>query len=432
MNNITIIWVLPALVILFSPGAKARSDAKTDSLHALLATNPADTTKVDVFISLHQQLSELDTAKSFEYLQKAIELSQVTGDKKRVAKAFLKLALYYDYRGDLLKAKEALDKLEQQLPFFHDINIEAAFYMERGIIFYYQGNYDKAVRDIYEALENYERLGDSATVASCNILIGEAYRKLENPDRALFYFNKALNIYKNTGDEKGMAMALGNMGIVYKSKNDYAKALEYYQQSLQINQKYGFREEARIDLSNIASLYTDMGEYEKALQYHTQSLELAQLSGSQYGIVNSKYNLAILKSKTGDYKSSLAGFNEVLEAAGRLGYKDMIMDTYLALSNLYEETGNYRLALGYRKDYETWRDSLINEKHMNQVKELELKYETAKKDQQIIMLDKEKEIQKKEAQRQSTLKNAFIAGDFFIFQINCSYSAVDNHPDLVV
>src|SRR5690606_6348979 len=79
-------------------------------------------------------------------------------------------------------------------------------------------------------------------------------------------------------------------------------------------------------------------------------------------------------------------------------------------SDAYAGLGQYRLALEYRKEFEIWKDSLMNESHLNQVKEQELKYETEKKDERIQLLAKEKSLQEKEAQRQATLKRAFIGG----------------------
>ena len=75
-----------------------------------------------------------------------------------------------------------------------------------------------------------------------------------------------------------------------------------------------------------------------------------------------------------------------------------------------KKKGAHETALDYRKRFEIAKDSLSGESFANRIKELEVKYETEKKDKQITLLAKEKELQAKESQRQATLKNTFIIG----------------------
>ncbi|MDZ7604235.1 MAG: tetratricopeptide repeat protein [Cyclobacteriaceae bacterium] len=91
----------------------------------------------------------------------------------------------------------------------HDVKIKAAYYMQSGIIFYFEAVFDKAVNHFWEALTLYEEIGDSVTVASCNLLIGESNRKLGNLDQSLAYFEKALDIYRKLGRRKGNGHGYG-------------------------------------------------------------------------------------------------------------------------------------------------------------------------------------------------------------------------------
>jgi LytS/YehU family sensor histidine kinase len=76
--------------------------------------------------------------------------------------------------------------------------------------------------------------------------------------------------------------------------------------------------------------------------------------------------------------------------------------------------GKYRLSLENRKVFETWKDSIASENHLNQIKELEVKYETDKKNQQIALLTTERELQALEARQQATWKKALIGGILLI------------------
>ncbi len=355
-----------------------------------------------------------DTAQAMGYLRNAIALSEKTNDKKRMSRSYLQLARFYDQYGQLSEAQHALAHVEQQLAYFHDTAIEATFFMLRGIIYYFEGTYDKAIDDMWKARSLYELLGDSTTVASCYINIGVDYLELDNPDKALEYYQKGLEVYKNTGYEKGVAMALGNIGVIYKIKNDFDKALDYYHQSLQVNEQHGYLEEARVDLNNIGVLYEEKGDYKKASEFHKKSQEVSESLDSPWGILSSKFNLALIAFKIGNYGKAIYDFDEIIETAQVLNYKEFIKDSYKVLSEIYQKTGNLQLALDYRIAYETWKDSLISEHHLNQVAELETKYETEKKEKQIALLAQEKKIQEKEAQRQATMKKASLGGLFAV------------------
>ena len=86
----------------------------------------------------------------------------------------------------------------------------------------------------------------------------------------------------------------------------------------------------------------------------------------------------------------------------------------MSLAEAYEKMGNYRLSLENRKLYETWKDSIASENHLAQIKELEVKYETEKKNQQIALLTAEKELQILEARQQAAWKKVLIGGIILI------------------
>lgn len=394
--------------------AQPTSDSRMDSLLTVLRTNPHDTVKIDSYFLLYKTLFMEDTVRTMEYLRKAISLSEKIDDKRRSSMAHIKLAYFYLYKGKTSEALDALAKAEKQLKYFRDTSVEADFFRYRGITYNFRNTYDLAVNDLLKACSLYETLDDSAAIAHCYINIGISNMDLENYDKALEYYQKSLTIYQKMGDEQRAGHALGNLGIIYKRKNDYERALDFYQQSLAINEKHGFKMDARMDLNNIGVLYEELGDYKKALEFHNEAKEIADSLALPLYILTSKYNLARVAFKLGNNENAIAAFDEILTAAKELNYKEIIKDTYDVLSDVYQKTGELQLALDSRKEYELWKDSLLNENHLNQVKELELKYETEKKEKQIALLAQEKELQAKETQRQTTLKQASLGGLFAV------------------
>lgn len=402
-------WFIVVLALFGSSQAHGQRTAAVDSLQGLLRKDLPDSVKVDVYISLHRAISDNDSLTAL-YIGEAIKLSEGLDDPKRISWSYLRLARDLDYAGDMGGARSALARVGEQMQYFSDSRIEATFFMQTGIIDYLQGTYDSAVTNLWNAVRLYEELGDSVTVASCLMNIGNSYRELKKYDESLEYYQRSLVTYNNSGYEIGAAMAYGNMGYIYKMYGDYDKALEYYHKSLEVNEKNNYRDDARIDLNNIGLVFMEKREYDTALKYLNNALDIATSIGSDHGIAGVGYNIGLVRSRSGEYTMAINKFNEVLALASVKKFRNLIMDSYQGLSDAYAGLGQYRKALEYRKTFEIWKDSLMNENHLNQVKEQELKYETEKKDERIQLLAKEKALQENEVKRQATLKRAFIGG----------------------
>lgn len=256
MMTLMLFWCLPA------PGQQAA----IDSLQALLHTDLPDEVKVDVYISLHKVTTNNDSLAT-HYVNEAIRLSEKLSDPQRISMSYLRRARDHDYAGDMAGARAALARAGEQLKAFSDPEIEATFFMQTGIIDSLQGTYDSAVTHLWKALRLYEGLGDSVTVASCLMNIGNSYRELKKYDESLAYYQKSLATYENSGYVAGTAMAYGNMGFIYKTYGDYEKALKYYRKSLEVNERYNYRDDARIDLNNIGLVFMERRKYDTALEY---------------------------------------------------------------------------------------------------------------------------------------------------------------------
>ena len=394
--------------------AQPTGESRTDSLLAILRANPHDTVKIDTYLLLHTEFLPEDTTQSLKYLHQAINASEKVDDKRRISRSYLELCNYLWHRGRLNDAKQALINVEQQITFVHDPLIKATFYIEQGVVNSILGNYHQAVDDLFKALAGYEALEDTLGIAKCYTNIGNAFLHLKDDNQALHYYHQALNLSRHIRYQKGEANALGNIGRIYRIKGDYDKALDHYYQSLNMNQELDYPEDARIDLHNIGTVYTKLEKLDTALQYFKQAHELAKSIDSKRGILYATHSIAVIEARRGNYETSNKMLAESLDLAIATGMKEEMKNIHLSYFYNYEETGQFKLALKHRKMHEQWKDSLINEKNLNQIKELELKYETAKKNEKIAILVKEKATQRAEIQRQAILKQASLGGLFAV------------------
>ena len=351
-----------------------------------------------------------DTAKGFEMIRLAISLSEQIGDKKRICKSYIKLALYYDHLGKLKEGFAALSKIEDIVNELNDLNIEASYYYKKALLYYYEGTYIEAINNLWIAHDKFQILQDTSFIGNCYLTIGTSYLQLEDIDNALHFYIKAKQNYNLLQNEKLEALAIGNIGLIYREKKDYNKALDYYNQSLNINKKHNNIVNILVDLNNICDAYIHLGEYNKAITNINQMNILGDSIGDRQSLLLAKHNLGVVKEKQGKYNDAILLFHEVLNEALELNYKEDIKDACESLSNNYAKIGNYKEALNFRNKFEAVKDSIINADYLKQISEMELKYETAEKDRQILKLAAESKIQKMETLRQSNIKNIYILG----------------------
>jgi len=385
-----------------------RAQSEADRLKSALATAATDSSKIAIYISLHDVLAEVDTTQSKDYLLKALALGERNPNKTFVCRVYLKLSKHFRQRGKLSDAKHAQMKVAQACS---EIKmIEAALNSERGILNQLEGKYDSAVHFFLKALAIDESMGNDEKSANSLNNIANIYWELERFDDALDYYNRALSIYENSGNEKETGDILGNIGLIYRSKNNYEKALEYYNKSLAIDRKYGNRLSEAINLQNIAVLYTKTNDTDKAMEFMMASNALSRKIDDQIGVLYTDHGIATIYFDRGDYDKAITALQSALLLAQKLNIKEEIKDLYESLALAYEKKNGFKTALEYRKKFEVAKDSLSGESFATRIKELEVKYESEKKDKRITLLAKEKELQATESKRQATLKNAFIIG----------------------
>jgi serine phosphatase RsbU (regulator of sigma subunit) len=86
-------------------------------------------------------------------------------------------------------------------------------------------------------------------------------------------------------------------------------------------------------------------------------------------------------------------FTEGLCFTKKMGVKDLEASYYESLAKLYSKKGEYSDAYKYHVLFYNIKDSLITKESLKQIADMNVKYESEKKEQQIDLLNKNKELQ---------------------------------------
>ncbi len=389
-----------------------------DSLLRVLQKQGPDTLSIKGYLELYEYYAESDSAIADTHLKRAFAIAKKQDRIAWLAEVQLQKANQAWKTGQLAKGRLALTPVKKLLQANPELeHIQATYYMESGILHYYGGLYDKSVADYLMAKRYYLAVGDSTGAMKCHTNTGMVHWAMGDHATAQPYYEAGLRYAERHRDSISIAHMAGNLGLIHRAQGQFEQALTFYQRSYELNQKLGQQFHAGINLLNIASAYSMMGNYVEALPYYRASYNTAESIDDRTGMLYTMHGIGDLYARQGLFDQAIPRLENALELAHELNLLLEVKNLYEQLAEAYENKGFYKQALEYRKEFEFWQDSLISENHRNRIEELEITYETERKEEQITLLSREKEVQQLKASRQTTVSWSLGAGLILICTI---------------
>jgi tetratricopeptide (TPR) repeat protein len=386
-------------------------NVKIDSLLNVLKTAKEDTNKVNTLNELSKKLWQTGNFDSaFIHAENAKKLSVKLNSKKGIAIACNSIGVIYFYQGNYPKA---LDNHFTSLEIKEDIGDKkgvAASYSNIAMVYENQGKYPEALKNYFAALKIREEIGDNIGLVNSYNNIGGFYYNRSNYTEALKNLFAALKIGEKIGEKKGTAFSYNNIGMVYDEQGNYPEALRNYFASLKIRKEIGDQQGVANSYNFIGLIYYDQGNYQIALQYLFDGLNIYQEIGDKNGIADAYGHIGNVFTRQKKYKEAEENFIKGRNLSKEIGHKEYLKNSYSSFAVLDSAQGNYRQALEHYKLYTQYKDSLLNEDNNKQIAQMKTIYETEKKDAEITLLNKDKEIQEKEITKQKLVRNGFVGG----------------------
>lgn len=377
------------LTLLLPVASMAYDPDPIDSLRNDLAQATDINERILLHLSLFKRLQRKAPDSSLLHLKQAILFSRETAEDSVLGKvhvAQIQDHLTNDrYDSVFLYAAKASDKIESL-----SAQDQVDIYTMQGVAYYYRSEYAKAITSHLQA-EKISTL-HKMEYGKAQVLnnIGITYIKLEDWPNAEKYMNQSLAICKKFDLKRGISYTLGNLGIIYKHLGRFQDAIDAYVESNKVFLDLGDERGIARNYDNLGALYEELENYPKALEYYQKSLKKSRTAQDQSAMTSALHNLGNLYVKHNDFKRAIKNYSESLEIAQKQDYKDAIRNNYLGLSEAHEKNGDIAKALSSRKLYEQWKDSVTNKEHLESISELEIKYQSEKKEKSILQLSEEK------------------------------------------
>lgn len=279
-----------------------------------------------------------------------------------------------------------------------------------GMCYYMNGETDKAIQFYVAGIKKFEQLNDVWFVSMLNNNIGAAYQHRKKPKETILYYEKALKGFESLKDTIWMANLYNNISIQKNELGLFDEELNLKQKALKIYQALKDTQMILLTKGNLAHTYFKTGDYQKSLENAEAFLKSPYNKADLSERVTVMLAYAYTLQKTGEKSRSMQVIKEALQLSEKNGFKETSMKAHQHMASLYEEQQNYKEAYVHFKKYFALQDTLFNQQKDETINELLVKYETEKKDAEIILLNAENEVKNLQISKSTFVRNGLIFG----------------------
>ncbi|UXX80829.1 tetratricopeptide repeat-containing sensor histidine kinase [Reichenbachiella carrageenanivorans] len=272
--------------------------------------------------------------------------------------------------------------------------------MAKGNVYWAKDYYQTALETYQQALDlTHKFKTDQHEVFQVMILsnISGIYKKLKENDKALSFAEESINLAYETRNLRPRGHL--KFGTTLNELGQYERALD----SLRVTKKMIYQHNDSIALVHcllaIGEAFHHLETYDSALYYTKQSAFVAGLLG--YDFIEILIQRGDLYFSQQRKDLALAKYQEALQMAVQQKSIEGQQEIYEKMSMLFEDQKNYQKAHEYLISSFSLKDSISGTAIQNRINELNTKYETEKKQQQITQLEQDNQIIELEAKRQN-------------------------------
>jgi two-component sensor histidine kinase len=351
---------------------------------------------------------------------KARELFDRAGNKKQALFSLSDIAEWHWLMGRFELAEKEQQQVDDQLPLLGQLKMYNQYYRMANYELYL-GNHNLALQLILKAKKNMDSVQEDRSAGKLDKCLANIYW-LENDIGQSLYWNRvALQEMQGRRDLSiyGPALRIVQGSII---EGDLAGAQQFLAGLERQNLPIRSRDKELIAMA-WGNIFETLGEDQKAerfyldmIRYNTLAKEEAKNDIEQF----LDFDLARLSSRyvIGKFYVDRHQFAKakpyllmnLVPQTLMPTPADILRDTYLLLFKVDSADGNLASAINHRLLYEKYADSISTDTKARQIAELQIQYETAKKDQDISLLSKQGQLQQVEISRSNLIRNIVLGG----------------------
>jgi two-component system, sensor histidine kinase PdtaS len=406
--------------------------------------------------------------KARKALEQAITFLEAGNNKSYLGRAVYELSNHYSWENtqELVQKTALVKRSVQAFQEAGDLGRKAASLKMLGDLLNLNGDNQQAIEALKLCLLTYDSIGHKP-LHGVYSLLARTYTAQTDYKNALDYALLALKTAEADGDNTMQMCQINNdIGLLYNRLKEFELSIRYYKAALDVAIKHDESSSIIVLMTGIAAGYNSLNQPKKALEFlesvpkkHVRPKNdderivlmvsyLRTHSGTKEPGRGQKYcdmlmklvnNPDVAKGTKITAHRTLAGYCRRIKnyEAARFYLsknKDLARGTapvpvWVSLDldvwhRLDAEQGRFREAYEHLKEYKLISDSIFNATKAKQLKQLEVQYETEKKDDSIrsknsdiLVLTQKNQIQQANLKQATIIKNVTIVGIIVAFII---------------
>ncbi|MEM6264437.1 MAG: adenylate/guanylate cyclase domain-containing protein [Bacteroidota bacterium] len=392
MDKFTRIGFLGIFLVLLQANILPGQEVEpADSLLQAVLAQPDPAIRKSQLLKFSHRYARSAPALAMEAAKEGMRLAHEEADKSGEALANSDLG---DCYWNLGQHQEALPYFKKALQLREEIPDSAGIARSLnniGAVFWRDGNYPQSMEYHLGSLRIRKALKDSGAIAHSYLSLGILKNDVKEPSRAMGYFREGVQMAEALGKQRMQATFYNYMGASAQQLGAFKQAEEYYQKAQDTYVELGDAVGQAAHYRQIGRLYLQEGELQKARKALNKALQMERQQHDQEGIARLLIDLGEAARESRDFNASITYLERGLELSKQIGLKAGMRDAFEQMARTYETAGNYRQAFNTYKRFQVLQDSIMDAAKAQQLQDLYVEYDIEKKEQQIQVLNLQKE-----------------------------------------
>ena len=406
-----------------------------DSINSHLINIDTDSSKIDYLIDQSWSFARKNPEHSLVLLSKLDSVIITSGED------YGRDVMYY-YYGVIYKNLGRYEESETYFNLYYEFHQKlnnnrhlAVVTMAMANLYSDQGHWAKSMNSVTESLMLYETQNDTLGVIRSNSKLGYLLTKLNRNEDALHYHQKSKELAFKIEEFSELSIAHSNLGNTFEELNKLDSALHHYEISQNINIDQNDDWGLVYDHTQLGKLMMKMDDKEKALEYAEEGHSIAQRINAPSLIAFSQLLLGNVLIELDQFDRGIKLLDEVLENEEINNSIQDQSDAHESLYQAYKSKGEVGEAFAHLESFHSLSDSILNSNITNQVNNLEIKYQTEKKEQEIVNLQLREELNQTRLVNQKVTIGGLLSGlglmVFLLFRNNKQKIEIESQNKII-
>ncbi|WP_336065327.1 tetratricopeptide repeat protein [Mesoflavibacter sp. CH_XMU1404-2] len=309
---------------------------------------------------------------------------------------------YGSFVAELEKSEQLFNKGIELSKSINDSIALGEIMFKYGLLKAYQNKFDQGLEYTLQAIRIFENQKNNT---KAGIAYGGLGYNLKTRDleKGFYYMRKGIKLLEIENDLEGLNPVYDNYGVLLSMDKKLDSALYYQYKSLAIKKQLKDSIGLGYSYANIANTFAEKQNYDLAKTYVDSSSVIRNKIADNYGITVNYVHVAEIFQQEGNYEKAIENYKKCAQSANKYKYKNLEKYCYQKIAECYQKIDNYKQAFQFKEKFQSLKDSTENVLAQNKIEELQIQFETEKKEKQLAEAKSDILIKEAKIKRRTTL-----------------------------